>query len=450
MGGDRPAPDSAWLLAALEHSSDLVAVIRPDGTVDWASAAIRRLLGYEQHEVIGKSMVEYLHPEDLETAAEIMALAAASQFDKDTPLTPALYRLRHADGSWLTLELNGATPIEGTDDLLMIIRRSSDQVLNDQLLELLISGAPVDEQLALVLELGRWRYPTEGYVIQCRDDEGRRAAHAVGVHDDRLTGLTPVDGPTPWDAAMATGDRVVVDDVTEHPAVAPELAAAAVAAGFDAAMAVPVDDPLHDTGACIVVWSTPEGPSVSGHRYPTTAMERSLTLALQWRAHLRTLERAARVDGLTGVATRQRFFELAPGWLDLGASAVCYVDLDGFKAVNDRHGHSAGDYVLATTAWRMAEAAGPDVLLGRLGGDEFALLCPPAAGLDAAQALAGGICTSVRQPIELDAGPVTIGASIGIATRRADESIDALLERADAGLLAAKAAGKGAWHVVDA
>jgi diguanylate cyclase (GGDEF)-like protein/PAS domain S-box-containing protein len=448
MTRDQVVPDPAWLLDAFERSSDVLVVMAEDTIIRWVSSGVRRLGGYEPEELIGRSMVEFVHPDDLDRATEVMQLAGEEQFDEETPMTPALYRMLHSDGSWPPMEVNATRAATGATDLLLVIRQPGDQVLNERLLELVIAGAPFDEQLDRVLELGQWRYPTEGYAVICTDDGGSRVARALGIADPRLSGLAPVPGPTPWDVAMRRGERLVVTDLNGSDLVGPELIEAAGGEGFVGVLAVPVVDPGHPEGACMVVWSTAAGPSVAGQRYPMANMSRALELALQSRAYRSDLERAANVDGLTGVASRQRFFEIGPNLLDARSTAVLYVDLDGFKAVNDRHGHSAGDYVLATTAARLSAAVGPDALVGRLGGDEFAVLCPPGTTAEGAEGVAAAIVEAARQPIELSRGVASVGASIGVAMREGDESIDAVLERADRGLLAAKAAGKGSWQLV--
>jgi diguanylate cyclase (GGDEF)-like protein/PAS domain S-box-containing protein len=446
MGGDPPV-EASWLLAALDQSSDLIVVIDAEATVKWVSAGVRRLGGYDPASLVGRSMVEFVHPDDLERAAEVMDLAGEATFDYDTPMTPALYRLRHSDGSWVTLEINATRSSTGETDLLLVIRRAGDLVLHDQLLELVTGGGSVEAQFDLVLELGHWRYPSDGYVVISREDDGTQLIRSRGVTDGRLCATEPVDGPTPWALAMASREPVIARDLDDAAVLAPELAALAEAEGFAAVLALPVADPANDVGACLVVWSTPDGPSVSGQRYPMNNMERALTLVLQWRAHRRELERAANVDSLTGLASRQRFFAVAPRLLDNGAQAVLYVDLDRFKDVNDHYGHSAGDYVLRTTASRIAGVLGPEALVGRLGGDEFAILCPPGTTSADAQEAAAAIVEAAREPIELDAGTVKIGASVGVAMREREESLDAALERADRALLAIKGAGRDGWRI---
>ncbi|HYD10358.1 MAG TPA: diguanylate cyclase [Acidimicrobiales bacterium] len=146
-------------------------------------------------------------------------------------------------------------------------------------------------------------------------------------------------------------------------------------------------------------------------------------------------------DALTGLANRT----LLDAWGALEATAtdaVLYVDLDGFKAVNDTHGHGVGDELLVVVAQRLHAAVRRSDLIGRVGGDEFVVLCP-AISRDAAEDLANRIIRSLRQPIATARVTVTVGASVGIALGRSDVTYEQLIDRADAALYAAKRAGGG-------
>ena len=124
-----------------------------------------------------------------------------------------------------------------------------------------------------------------------------------------------------------------------------------------------------------------------------------------------------------------------------------YVDLDGFKPINDQHGHAAGDQVLRTVADRLSAAVRTGDLVARIGGDEFAILCPGAdeVGLGA---LAERIVLSVSQPISLESAPVSVGASVGVAASTPGQrSVDQLVESADRALYSAKASAGGTWRL---
>jgi diguanylate cyclase (GGDEF)-like protein len=130
---------------------------------------------------------------------------------------------------------------------------------------------------------------------------------------------------------------------------------------------------------------------------------------------------------------------------------VLFIDLDGFKPVNDTYGHAAGDELLIAVGRRLQECAPASALVARLGGDEFAILLPK-AGRDesAAPAAAARILAGLQRPFGLSAGEVTINASIGVATgpdhgRRAEDLTDA----ADKAMYDAKRAGRGTIRVFE-
>ncbi|XKH34891.1 diguanylate cyclase domain-containing protein [Azospirillum doebereinerae] len=169
-------------------------------------------------------------------------------------------------------------------------------------------------------------------------------------------------------------------------------------------------------------------------------------------AHLAYQERLRRLserDGLTGLFNRRTFFERLEETLsrtDSGPSALLYVDLDNFKAVNDLHGHQQGDAVLRAVGTLLSTGVRPGDLPGRLGGDEFVLWLGRA---DEAQArrVAERLLTGMTGLGHLSASvEKPLGLSIGIAVHvpGRGETVRELTDRADAAMYAAKKTGKGA------
>ena len=160
----------------------------------------------------------------------------------------------------------------------------------------------------------------------------------------------------------------------------------------------------------------------------------------------RRIHQLAHYDTLTGLANRNTFHQrletrLASGD---GCATLLFIDLDGFKLVNDTKGHHVGDLLLGQVASRLrAECREPDMVVGRLGGDEFAVLIPdndPALAARVADALVDRLSALYRLD---DDRQVRIGASVGIALApEHGEDAGTLLTRADMALYAAKTAGK--------
>lgn len=156
-------------------------------------------------------------------------------------------------------------------------------------------------------------------------------------------------------------------------------------------------------------------------------------------------------DALTGLANRSLFRQMVQQQLALarrnGTSvAVLYVDLDGFKEVNDTHGHGVGDLLLKEAAQRLRAAVRAGDLVARLGGDEFAVaLVHP--GQRGAAKVAAKLVQALSEPFELGGLRVSVSASIGGASAPSSPAeepadCDALLEQADAAMYQAKQSGK--------
>lgn len=162
------------------------------------------------------------------------------------------------------------------------------------------------------------------------------------------------------------------------------------------------------------------------------------------------LERQAFTDGLTGTLNRRRFVELASVEVTRAqrhglAASLLMIDLDHFKAVNDRHGHAAGDAVLQSFAGTVSSILRASDLFGRVGGEEFAVLLPQTDRAGAA-ALAQRLLALVReQPAPVNGNTVPYTVSIGVSTLsdlRHNPDIEGLMLLADRALYGAKAGGR--------
>ncbi|MSO76144.1 MAG: GGDEF domain-containing protein [Alphaproteobacteria bacterium] len=193
------------------------------------------------------------------------------------------------------------------------------------------------------------------------------------------------------------------------------------------------------------------GEPVPSDTPPWTSDEHSLLLAtaahlglaIQQYRHQREMRRLSDTDGLTGLLNRRRFRELLQARAGLGGCLV-YVDLDNFKAVNDRHGHQRGDAVLQTLGDWLREAAEGDDLVGRLGGDEFVFWMAGAGGTTAlARAERLLSVSSALGPLSASLD-LPLSISIGLAVRPpgGEETLDSLIARGDAAMYRAKRAGK--------
>ncbi|MFJ8184366.1 putative bifunctional diguanylate cyclase/phosphodiesterase [Streptomyces sp. NPDC096105] len=170
-------------------------------------------------------------------------------------------------------------------------------------------------------------------------------------------------------------------------------------------------------------------------------------------------------DPVTRLPNRTLFFERLTSALEAdsyaesgtGRIGLCYLDLDGFKAVNDTLGHRVGDQLLAAVADRLTRCA-QDAgraragipLVARLGGDEFALLVEDSTGTDQLADLAESLLGAIQEPFDLSGRRLSVSASIGVVERHAAGTTPtALMQAADTTLYWAKADGKARWTLFD-
>jgi diguanylate cyclase (GGDEF)-like protein len=158
--------------------------------------------------------------------------------------------------------------------------------------------------------------------------------------------------------------------------------------------------------------------------------------------------RLSLTDGLTGLWNRRQFELRAAQELERATRfgerfSIVIVDLDGFKSVNDSHGHLVGDAVLVEASHRLVTFTREVDTVARYGGEEFVLLLPQ-TDLDGARKVAEKVRSELAgAPVETDVGPLTITMSAGVASHpRHGTSVDSLLRAADRALYAAKSAGK--------
>ncbi len=276
-----------------------------------------------------------------------------------------------------------------------------------------------------------WQIDERGHLQRGLD----QMAEAVGVPDGKLR-----DGDF----------RAFIGTFREHP----ECQADIVQRHLETAM------PFRDLE---VFFPNPQGPRwlrLSGHPLRDAA---DALIGFRGVASDITTEKAAKQriaylashDPLTGLLNRANFGEaLAEAFAERrrigGTICLLSLDLDGFKEVNDRRGHVAGDRLLVDVAHRIGEAAGGHGLVARIGGDEFAILVRDVA-TEMALSLGSRLIHAIGQPLWLDGDSLRIGVSIGIAFAGPDaEAPDRLVSAADLALYRAKAGGRNTVRVFDA
>ncbi len=187
-----------------------------------------------------------------------------------------------------------------------------------------------------------------------------------------------------------------------------------------------------------------------------------ITARRELQARLRHLQMH---DPVTRLANRTLFFERLTAALEpesyqqggTGRIGLCYLDLDGFQAVNDTLGHRVGDRLLAAVAERLTRCASEAgqgrataPLVARLGGDEFALLVEDSTGTEQLADLAEALLKAIQAPFDVSGHRMSVSASIGVVERQAEgTSATGLMQAADTTLYWAKADGRDRWTLFD-
>ncbi|MDB5764432.1 MAG: hypothetical protein JWQ21_3427 [Herminiimonas sp.] len=173
------------------------------------------------------------------------------------------------------------------------------------------------------------------------------------------------------------------------------------------------------------------------------------------KAHVDELERRSNADPLTGLPNRHWVQTYLPKAVKHAAEhdamlAILFIDLDGFKAVNDTAGHAAGDELLRNAARRIVDAVRPHDHVVRLGGDEFVVIIEQIAHKADAAHVADRVQHAFQESFRLAQGVHSVGTSIGISMFPSDGTdADTLLRNADVAMYSVKAGGKGAYHFYD-
>ena len=176
----------------------------------------------------------------------------------------------------------------------------------------------------------------------------------------------------------------------------------------------------------------------------------------EMKAHQKKLEHIAHFDSLTGLPNRVLLADrlqqgMAQAQRRGTVLAVAYLDLDGFKAINDRYGHQTGDQLLIALAARMGQTQREGDTLARLGGDEFVAVLLDLESGDASLPMLTRLLAAAAKPVQLDGKSLQVSASLGVTFYPQADGVDAdqLLRQADQAMYQAKLAGKNRHHIFD-
>lgn len=411
------------IFTALNHRFPyFFAIINPDLTLGYVSAGSEALVGFDARELMTFTVDRLVHPDDLETAIP-MALEMMSRAEESIANPSAAHsveipiRIRTAGGGWCAMMIAGRV-LDETGRILCVLRPNGERHALDRVLRMITfgseSGADLRSTLDAVLDLLLTQFPATGAGVT--DSDGHVLVSRGEDPMPRADELVQVD--TKWNATVHRDPSGLeywgIDVVGDLSQV--------------------------EYGRLLMVAPRPGGPSP----YDALIMRGTADLVRLSFARVsfdRMLTEAANTDHLTGVLNRravEQHLESVDPDRDMPLGML-FIDLDGFKDVNDKWGHGVGDEVLRRTSRRIGSTLRDDDLLARLGGDEFIVVCRSVEATTL-EMIRRRITESLRQPIEVNGILVPVSASVGTAVTDNDLQVEELFNRSDLDMYRRKAA----------
>ncbi len=407
-----------------------------------ADPAFTEMFGYTEEELLGKSVLDQIHPDDQGRAVEGWLAVISSNRAQQTRL-----RRRRKDGSfvWVDTTLHNYLNHPGRNCVVVELIDCSAEMAaqealheHEELLRRLTDGMPV----------GLLQIDTEGDVVYnnaCLLEilYGSEPIAASGDPDE----VQAVHGDAPAPGAQSGAGAPAVTTLLqtlsdESSATFASVLHEVLGEGVDRDVEVDIDLPHGAWRRALM--------SLRALKRASGEVSGAITCVLDITDSARArqeLEHRATYDTLTHAHNRSSILNLLGDELartDGGSTAVVYVDLDKFKPVNDTLGHAAGDELLVLVAEHLKKASRDSDVLGRLGGDEFLMVLRDVPGEGTAMHVAQRISDSVCGHFELAAGAADLRASIGVAvaSNGAGVSAEELVRRADAAMYRSKSEGR--------
>ena len=408
-------------LAFLHNASDGITIMDGNANIVEVSDSFCTMLGYSRDELMGMNVSQW---DCGFSSQEDMMAAFRQQF---THPTRALFQSRHRrkDGSVYDAEISGYPIQWGGTMVLFNSTRDITQRKRDE------------ERLGLAASV--FTHAREGIMITTADGT------IVEVNDTfaRITGFSR-------DEVLGKNPHL--------------LSSGRQGKEFYAAMWRELREKGHWYGE---IWNRRKDGEVYAAMQTVSAVRDNKGNTLQYVAlfsditplkeHQTQLEYIAHYDALTRLPNRVLLSDrlhqaMVQALRRKQRLAVAFLDLDGFKAINDKHGHELGDQVLIAVAANMKQTLRDGDTLARLGGDEFVVVLPDLTDLEATLPMLSRLLDASAQPMQLGDHNVQVSASLGVTFFPQAQEVDAdqLLRQADQAMYQAKLAGKNRYHVFDA
>jgi diguanylate cyclase (GGDEF)-like protein/PAS domain S-box-containing protein len=419
-----------------------VLVVDASGTIVYANRALAQIGGWDLQENVGSNVLDYLHPDDTSQLAEaFFQLAEVSGTETfDVQWGSINTRMIAKNGQEIPVVVTGSAGLgdPAVNGIVYDIRPAHEQDILRRGLTGLAQGEPIEDIFKLITDMVA--LPPLGLDSAVLEPRGDGTYRVIGATDPTLEKiLEEAVDPQPWNHDARQPTRTFVAQFPGD--VGEDLFAAGYREFWHVSPETTNAPDSYRLIACGRVIQTPANGPVDRM---ARANELASVVLLRARADA-LLEHSATHDRLTQLPNREGFHRKAIEAMDSWTSdtaAMLFIDLDGFKEVNDAHGHAAGDLVLAVVAQRLSAVTRSVDLVARLGGDEFVILVGASAdrpaNLGRVQVIADRALQQLRRPIDIGETNVQIAASIGAVVAPMPITLEDLLLHADGAMYEAK------------
>jgi diguanylate cyclase (GGDEF)-like protein/PAS domain S-box-containing protein len=401
--------------ALVQHSSDVIVVLDSEARVAYVSPAGDRILGRAPEETVGIVGTDLVHPDDLDQATAALAELVTTPGST----TSVTVRVACADGTYRALETIGHNFLEdpAIGGIVLNARDITDRIEAERRAAQLLDVLERSEEVVVLSD-------PDGHVVYANQHARTFAGLTESHHFGEVLSLE----------ARVRLREVVMPIMRRHGLWTGELMLRA------------------GDGGEVPVLATVQAHREDGDIVLVSMIAHDITKLKEAQHHL---EYQATRDTLTGLPNRANFNEAGEQALERAArhrsvTAVLFLDLDGFKAVNDSLGHATGDRALVEVAERLRVGLRGGDIVARIGGDEFCVLCERVSGAGEMRELGQRLIDAISVPLRIDGTDFALSASIGAAlSEPGTATIESLVDNADVALYRAKRAGRGLVDVFD-
>ncbi|MBV2130856.1 diguanylate cyclase domain-containing protein [Arsukibacterium indicum] len=423
---------------------DAVCAVDKQGRFQFVSAGAERIFGYKPQEMIGRSMLDFIHPDD-----QPLTLATAEQINKGTVKLDFENRYIRKDGSVVHL-LWSARWSDDKQQRVAVARDISSLKLAQRrqaalyaIAEAAFAADDIDQLYQHIHQIIAGLMPMHSFAIARHDSQ---TGLSFGYNS---TTETPLSKQT----LTAELCKQVIDSGQSRLFYGPQQAAQSSGQRLTAlvadlnALAVPLKTHSGIIGVLLVQNTVQAAAYSNADLEMLEFVATQVAVSIERKQMLARLKHHALYDQLTSLPNRELFQDrihsaLARAEREQFSLALLYVDLDKFKHINDSFGHNVGDEVLQIAAQRLQQAIRQTDTVARFGGDEFVVLLEQVANDSIALQLAEHVRQMLGQPFLINCQRLSIYPSIGVALYPEHGSVqNALIQQADAAMYQAKQAG---------